>query len=155
MGLELWLVGLVMNCFFLGCIVKDDGNCGRVDVGSNPPPITGFLTKEGGFGLLLVNDEIKEVYFNYRLSETRGFAENRVFCWHASICITTSLSVCQIFEYLTINRGFDSTNLWRHMVWQIHDLTSNIRIFGFDRVKMPFTDNGFHQSIRWNLHKRN
>jgi hypothetical protein len=50
-----------------------------VDVGSNPPPITGFLTKEGRFGLLLVYDEIKEVYFNYRLPETRGFAENRVF----------------------------------------------------------------------------
>ncbi len=45
----------------------------------------------------------------------------------------------QIFEYSRTNHGFDSTNLWTHMVWQIHDSSSNIRIFRFDRVKMPFT----------------
>src|SRR5204863_7659438 len=55
------------------------------------------------------------------------------------MCLLTSSGLCQMFEYSRTNRGFDLTNLWRHTVWQIHDLTSNIRIFGFDRVKIPFT----------------
>src|SRR5271169_6238915 len=45
----------------------------------------------------------------------------------------------QMFEYSRTNQGFDSTNLWRHMIRRIHDSASNIRIFGFDRIKMPFT----------------
>src|SRR5271170_6519795 len=35
--------------------------------------------------------------------------------------------------------GFDSTNIWRRMVRRIEYSTPNIRIFGFDRIKMPFT----------------
>ena len=50
--------------------------------------------------------------------------------------------ICQIFEYSRLNHGFDSTNLWRCTVRQIPDSTSNIRIFGFDRVKIPFTGMG-------------
>jgi len=55
----------------------------------------------------------------------------------------------QMFEHSRMNHGFDSTNLWRRiMVWQIHDSTSNIRIFGFDRVKIPFTDLGIAAPVR-------
>ena len=50
--------------------------------------------------------------------------------------------VRQTFEYLSTNHRFDSTNLWEHMVWQIYDSTSNIRIFVFDQMKMLFT--AFH-----------
>jgi hypothetical protein len=78
MRLELWLVDLVMSCFFLGCIVKDVGNCGYVDgcmdVGSHLPPFTEFLTKECDSGFYWSMVETKEVYFENRLPETRGFA---------------------------------------------------------------------------------
>ena len=57
-----------------------------------------------------------------------------------SFCINASASpIHPMFEYLRTNHGFDSTNLWRCTVWQIQDSTSNIRIFGFDRVRIPFT----------------
>ena len=75
--------------------------------------------------------ETKEVYFNDRPPETR-------FYWHTSLYITNWSNI-RIFEYSMINHGFDSTNLWTCMVWQIHDSSLNIRIFGFDRVKIPFT----------------
>src|SRR5271170_8066171 len=49
--------------------------------------------------------------------------------------------IIRIFKYSRTNQGFDSTNLWRRMIRRIHDSASNIRIFGFDRIKMPFTAN--------------
>ena len=66
------------------------------------------------------------------------------FYWYVRISLYyhftfSASSIRQMFEYSRMNHGFDSTNLWRCMVWQIHDLTSNIRIFEFDRVKIPFT----------------
>ena len=45
-----------------------------------------------------------------------------------------SSPVCQIFEYSRTNQ-----QIRIRTVWQVHDSTSNIRIFGFDWVKMPFT----------------
>jgi len=155
MGLELWIVDLVMSCFFLGCIVKDVGNCGRVDVGGNLPLITtGFLTKERGFGLLLVYGWDKGSLFQKDSHQPSACVDSS-FYWDVLLCITTSASpVCQMFEYSRTNHGFDSTNIWRCTVWQIHDSTSNIRIFGFDRVKMSFTvliivENGTNSVNGW------
>src|SRR5208282_1242310 len=61
-----------------------------------------------------------------------------------SLCINhftfSILPIRQIFEYSRTNRGFDSTNLWRRMIRLFHDSTSNIRIFGFDRIKIDITE---------------
>ena len=48
-----------------------------------------------------------------------------------------NLSNIRIFELNTAD--LTRPNLWRQMVWQIDGLTSNIRIFEFDRAKMLFT----------------
>ena len=71
-----------------------------VNVGGNWPLITTFLTKEWEFGLLLVNGWDK-VYF-----KSRNIVKLR-FYWDVSPCIATLHSQLQIFEYLTMNHGFD------------------------------------------------
>ena len=47
---------------------------GCVDVGSNLPLSTGFLTKECDSGFYWSMVETKEVYFKNKLTEMRGFA---------------------------------------------------------------------------------
>src|SRR5271170_7816839 len=86
--------------------------------------------------------ETKEVYSKNRLSK-HVYSRKNAFYGDMSICITTlALPIRRTFEYSRTNQGFDSTNLWRHMIRRIHDSASNIRIFGFDRIKMPFTEFG-------------
>src|SRR5271170_4130699 len=55
--------------------------------------------------------------------------------------------VIRMFEYSRTNQGFDSTNLWRYMIRRIHDSATNIRIFGFSRIKMPFTVTSSHSAL--------
>src|SRR5271170_8137406 len=89
--------------------------------------------------------ETKEVYSKNRLSK-HVYSRKNAFYGDMSICITTlALPIRRTFEYSRTNQGFDSTNLWRHMIRRIHDSASNIRIFGFDRIKMPFTAYGDYQ----------
>ena len=76
---------------------------------------------------------IKVVIVIVRLSL---LALSRIYRWCCHIAVKYSNIRGQIGR-------FDSTNLWRCTVWQIHDSTSNIRIFEFDRVKIPFTESGF------------
>ena len=68
-------------------------------------------------------------------------------------------SQCQMFKYSRKRHRFDLTNLRKDTIWRIQDLTSNIQIFEFDRVKMPFTGGSIdapHLSLRTpTVHARN
>src|SRR5271170_701227 len=95
--------------------------------------------------------ETKEVYSKNRFSK-HVYSRKNAFYGDMSICITTlALPIRRTFEYSRTNQRFDSTNLWRHMIRRIHDSASNIRIFGFDRIKMPFTDVNHLISVLSNL----
>ena len=96
MGLEGWIVDFVMCCFFLGCIVICQGRWqlwmgGRVNASGNLPLITGFLTKEREFGLLLVYG------WDKGSSKIDSYQRSKRVDWDMSLCFTSSSNI-RIFE---------------------------------------------------------